>query len=124
MIGVVLIALALLTLPPLSFVPGELNAVTAATPSSKTSSGRRRILRVYLVWSIGGVGLPLPILSVSWVPAASLRATCRSVCERRRVAGSMCFLDGLFHLELMAVPTSPAALFTEGWREDFSGSIG
>ena len=126
-IGVVLIALALLTLLSLlSFVPGELKAGAAATPPlQKPHRVGRRVLSL-LPYSGRSAGPPtcFPFSSVSWVSAVSLRATCRSVCgtpaHRWR---HCCFSVACFHLEIMAVPTVSSGLIYRGMAGGFFGQV-
>ncbi|MEK7350614.1 MAG: DNA translocase FtsK 4TM domain-containing protein, partial [Nitrospirota bacterium] len=107
-IGVVLIALALLTLLSMvSFVSGEVRAGLSATVPSRNLIGSvGAFFASALFWSIGGAGYMFPIL----LGLMGVRCFTQSnLSIRLRNAGAslaaLLFLSGLFHLEIMAVPT-------------------
>ncbi|MEO8339017.1 MAG: DNA translocase FtsK 4TM domain-containing protein [Nitrospirota bacterium] len=125
-IGVVLIALALLTLlSMLSFVPGEIKAVAATTPPSRNLIGSvGAYFASTLFWSIGGAAYLFPIL------LGLLGARCFTQSElsiRLRNAGAslaaLLFLSGLFHLEIIAVPTVSSGLIYRGMAGGFVGQV-
>ncbi len=125
-IGVVLIALALLTLLSLlSFVPGELKAGAAATPPSRNLIGSvGAFFASTLFWSIGGAAYLFPIL----LGLMGVRCFTQSdLSIRLRNAGAslaaLLFLSGLFHLEIMAVPTFSSGLIYRGMAGGFFGQV-
>ncbi len=125
-IGVVLIALALLTLLSLlSFVPGEIKAGAAATPPSKNLIGSAgAFFASTLFWSIGGAAYLFPIL-LGLMGARCFTQSDLSI--RLRNAGAslaaLLFLSGLFHLEIMAVPTVSSGLIYRGMAGGFFGQV-
>ncbi len=125
-IGVVLIALALLTLLSLvSFVPGELKAGTASTPPPRNLIGSvGAFFASTLFWSIGGAAYLFPIL----LGLMGVRCFTQSdLSIRLRNAGAslaaLLFLSGLFHLEIMAVPTLSSGLIYRGMAGGFFGQV-
>ena len=125
-IGVVLIALALLTLLSMvSFVPGELKVGTAATPPSRNLIGSvGAFFASALFWSIGGASYLFPIL----LGLLGVRCFTQSdLSIRLRNAGAslaaLLFLSGLFHLEIMAVPTVSSGLIYRGMAGGAFGQI-
>jgi DNA segregation ATPase FtsK/SpoIIIE, S-DNA-T family len=123
-IGVVLIALALLTLlSMLSFVPGELKAGTTATAPSRNLIGSvGAVTASTLFWSIGGAAYLFPIL-LGFLGARCFTQSDLSI--RLRNAGAslaaLLFLSGLFHLEIAAVPTISSGLINRGIAGGFFG---
>ena len=116
-IGVVLIALALLTLLSMvSFVSGELKAGTSAIPSSKNLIGAvGAFFASTLFWSIGAASYLFPIL----LGLMGVRCfTQNDLSIRLRNAGAslaaLLFLSGLFHLEVTGVPTLSSGLIYRG----------
>jgi len=116
-IGVVLIALALLTLLSLvSFVPGEIKSLGNATPPPRNLIGSvGAFFASILFWSIGGAAYVFPIL------LGLLGARCFTQSDlsiRLRNAGAslaaLLFLSGLFHLEITAVPTVSSGFINRG----------
>ena len=125
-IGVVLIALALLTLLSLlSFVPGELKAGTASSPPPRNLIGSvGAFFASTLFWSIGGAAYVFPIL----LGLMGVRCFTQSdLSIRLRNAGAslaaLLFLSGLFHLEIMAVPTFSSGLINRGMAGGFFGQV-
>jgi S-DNA-T family DNA segregation ATPase FtsK/SpoIIIE len=125
-IGVVLIALALLTLLSLvSFVPGELKAGTASSPPPRNLIGSvGAFFASTLFWSIGGAAYLFPIL----LGLMGIRCFTQSdLSIRLRNAGAsvaaLLFLSGLFHLEIMAVPTVSSGLIYRGMAGGFFGQV-
>jgi DNA segregation ATPase FtsK/SpoIIIE, S-DNA-T family len=125
-IGVILIALALLTLLSLlSFVPGEVKAGTTATPPSRNLIGSvGAYFASTLFWSIGGAAYLFPIL----LGLLGVRCFTQSdLSIRLRNAGAslaaLLFLSGLFHLEIMAVPTVSSGLIYRGMAGGFFGQV-
>ncbi|HSF66778.1 MAG TPA: DNA translocase FtsK [Nitrospiraceae bacterium] len=123
-IGVVLIALALLTLLSLvSFVPGEIKSLAAATPQPRNLIGSvGAFFASALFWSIGGAAYVFPIL------LGLLGARCFTQSDlsiRLRNAGAslaaLLFLSGLFHLEIAAVPTVSSGFINRGMAGGFFG---
>ena len=125
-IGVVLIALALLTLlSMLSFVPGELKAgATAAIPSRNLIGSVGAFFASALFWSIGGAAYLFPIL-LGFLGARCFTQSDLSI--RLRNAGAslaaLLFLSGLFHLEVMAVPTVSSGLIYRGMAGGVFGEV-
>lgn len=125
-IGVVLIALALLTLLSLvSFVPGEIKAGAAATPPSRNLIGSvGAFFASTLFWSIGGAAYLFPIL-LGFLGVRCFTQSDLSI--RLRNAGAslaaLLFLSGLFHLEIMAVPTVSSGLIYRGMAGGFFGQV-
>jgi S-DNA-T family DNA segregation ATPase FtsK/SpoIIIE len=123
-IGVVLIALALLTLlSMLSFVPGELKAgATATAPSRNLIGSVGAVTASTLFWSIGGAAYLFPIL-LGFLGARCFTQSDLSI--RLRNAGAslaaLLFLSGLFHLEIAAVPTISSGLINRGIAGGFFG---
>jgi DNA segregation ATPase FtsK/SpoIIIE, S-DNA-T family len=125
-IGVILIALALLTLLSLlSFVPGEVKAGTTATPPSRNLIGSvGAYFASTLFWSIGGAAYLFPLL----LGLLGVRCFTQSdLSIRLRNAGAslaaLLFLSGLFHLEIMAVPTVSSGLIYRGMAGGFFGQV-
>ena len=125
-IGVVLIALGLLTLLSLvSFVPGELKAGTAAAPPSKNLIGSvGAFFSSILFWSIGGAAYLFPIL-LGFLGARYFTQSDLSI--RLRNAGAslaaLIFFSGLFHLEVTAVPTISSGFINRGMAGGFFGQV-
>jgi len=125
-IGVVLIALALLTLlSMLSFVPGELKAgATAAIPSKNLIGSVGAYFASALFWSIGGAAYLFPIL-LGFLGARCFTQSDLSI--RLRNAGAslavLLFLSGLFHFEVMAVPTVASGLINRGMAGGIFGQV-
>jgi S-DNA-T family DNA segregation ATPase FtsK/SpoIIIE len=125
-IGVVLIALALLTLlSMLSFVPGELKAgATAAIPSRNLIGSVGSFCASVLFWSIGGAAYLFPIL-LGFLGVRCFTQSDLSI--RLRNAGAslaaLFFLSGLFHLEVMAVPTVSSGLIYRGMAGGVFGQV-
>ncbi len=123
-IGVVLIALALLTLlSMLSFVPGELKAgATVTAPSRNLIGSVGAVTASTLFWSIGGAAYLFPIL-LGFLGARCFTQSDLSI--RLRNAGAslaaLLFLSGLFHLEIAAVPTISSGLINRGIAGGFFG---
>ncbi len=125
-IGVVLIALALLTLLSLvSFVPGEMKAAAAsASPPRNLIGSVGAFFASILFWSIGAAAYLFPIL----LGLMGVRCFTQSdLSIRLRNAGaslaSLLFLSGLFHLEIMAVPTVSSGLIYRGMAGGFFGQV-
>src|SRR6476620_12419729 len=125
-IGVVLLALALLTLLSLlSFVPGELKAGTAPTPPSRNLIGSvGAFFASTLFWSIGGAAYLFPIL----LGLMGVRCFTQSdLSIRLRNAGAslaaLLFLSGLFHLEIAAVPTISSGMVFRGQAGGLFGQL-
>ena len=125
-IGVVLIALALLTLLSMvSFVPGELKAGTAATTPSRNLIGTvGAFFASNLFWSIGGAAYLFPIL----LGLMGVRCFTQSdLSIRLRNAGAslaaLLFLSGLLHLEITAVPTVSSGSIYRGMAGGFFGQV-
>ncbi len=125
-IGVVLIALALLTLLSMvSFVPGELKAGAAATPPPRNLIGAvGAFFASTLFWLIGGAAYLFPIL----LGLMGVRCFTQSnLSIRLRNAGAslaaLLFLSGLFHLEITAVPTVSSGLIYRGMAGGFFGHM-
>ncbi len=125
-IGVILIALALLTLLSMvSFVSGELKAGTSATPPSRNLIGAvGAFFASTLFRSIGGAGYLFPIL----LGLLGVRCFTQSdLSIRLRNAGAslaaLLFLSGLFHLEITAVPTISSGLIYRGMAGGFFGQV-
>jgi DNA segregation ATPase FtsK/SpoIIIE, S-DNA-T family len=125
-IGVVLIALALLTLlSMLSFVPGELKAGAIATAPSRNLIGSVGAFSAStLFWSIGGAAYLFPIL-LGFLGGRCFTQSDLSI--RLRNAGAslaaLLFLSGLFHLEVMAVPTVSSGLIYRGMAGGVFGQV-
>jgi DNA segregation ATPase FtsK/SpoIIIE, S-DNA-T family len=125
-IGVVLIALALLTLLSLlSFVPGELKTGSASTPPPKNLIGSvGAFFASTLFWSIGGAAYLFPIL-LGFIGVRCFTQSDLSI--RLRNAGAslavLLFLSGLFHLEIIAVPTVSSGLIYRGMAGGFFGQV-
>jgi S-DNA-T family DNA segregation ATPase FtsK/SpoIIIE len=125
-IGVVLIALALLTLLSMvSFVPGELKAAASTTPPTKNLIGTvGAFFASTLFWSIGGAAYLFPVL----LGLMGIRCFTQSALSiRLRNAGAslaaLLFLSGFFHLEIMAVPTVSSGLIYRGMAGGFFGQV-
>ncbi|RPH77641.1 MAG: DNA translocase FtsK [Nitrospiraceae bacterium] len=125
-IGVVLIALALLTLlSMLSFVPGELKAgATATAPSRNLIGSVGAFSASTLFWSIGGAAYLFPIL-LGFLGVRCFTQSDLSI--RLRNAGAslaaLLFLSGLFHLEITAVPTVSSGLIYRGMAGGVFGQV-
>src|SRR5215475_16173662 len=125
-IGVVLIALALLTLLSLmSFVPGELKAGTAATPPPRNLIGSvGAFFASTLFWSIGGAAYLFPIL-LGLMGARCFTQSDLSI--RLRNAGAslaaLFFLSAFLHLEVTAVPTISSGLVFRGQAGGLIGQV-
>ncbi|HEY6289412.1 MAG TPA: DNA translocase FtsK 4TM domain-containing protein, partial [Nitrospiraceae bacterium] len=125
-IGVVLIALALLTLLSMvSFVSGELKAGTSATAPSRNLIGAvGAFFASTLFWLIGGAGYMFPIL----LGLMGVRCFTQSdLSIRLRNAGAslaaLLFLSGFFHLEITAVPTISSGFIYRGMAGGFFGQV-
>ncbi len=125
-IGVLLIALALLTLLSMvSFVSEELKAGTSATPPSRNLIGAvGAFFASTLFWLIGGAGYLFPIL----LGLMGIRCFTQSdLSIRLRNAGAslaaLLFLSGLFHLEITAVPTISSGFIYRGMAGGFFGHV-
>ena len=129
-IGVILMALSLLTLLSLlSFVPGEPKVV--ATPSATVTPPTHNLIgsvgavfSSLLFSSIGGAAYLFPIL------LALLGARCFTQSDlsiRLRNAGAslaaLLFLSGLLHLEVTAVPTISSGLVLRGQAGGLFGQL-
>jgi DNA segregation ATPase FtsK/SpoIIIE, S-DNA-T family len=129
-IGVILVALSLLTLLSLlSFVPGEPKVV--ATPSATVTPPTHNLIgSVGAVFStllfslIGGAAYLFPLL------LGLLGARCFTQSDlsiRLRNAGAslaaLCFLSGLLHLELTAVPTISSGMVFRGQAGGLLGQL-
>jgi len=129
-IGVILVALSLLTLLSLlSFVPGEPKVV--ATPSATVTPPTHNL--------IGSVGAVFSMLLFSLIGGAAylfplllglLGARCFTQSDlsiRLRNAGAslaaLCFLSGLLHLELTAVPTISSGMVFRGQAGGLLGQL-
>lgn len=121
MIGVVLIALSLLTLLSLlSFVPNGLNQVglsaTAASPASRNLIGSAGVFFASTLFSlIGGAAYLFPVL----LGLVGVRCFTQSdLSIRLRNAGAslaaLLFLSGFLHLEIIGVPTLSSGLIYRG----------
>ena len=125
-IGVVLIALALLTLLSMvSFVSGEFKAGIAATPPSRNLIGSvGAFFASALFWSIGAAAYLFPVL-LGFLGVRCFTQSDLSI--RLRNAGAslsaLLFLSGLFHLEIMAVPTISSGLINRGMAGGFFGQL-
>src|SRR2546425_3736008 len=125
-IGVLLIALALLTLLSMvSFVSGELKAGTSATAPSRNLIGSvGAFFASTLFWLIGGAGYMFPIL----LGLLGVRCFTQSdLSIRLRNAGAslaaLLFLSGFFHLEITAVPTISSGFIYRGMAGGFFGQV-
>ncbi len=125
-IGVLLIALALLTLLSMvSFVSGELKAGTSATAQSRNLIGSvGAFFASTLFWLIGGAGYMFPIL----LGLLGVRCFTQSdLSIRLRNAGAslaaLLFLSGFFHLEITAVPTISSGFIYRGMAGGFFGQV-
>src|SRR6267143_84958 len=125
-IGVLLIALALLTLLSMvSFVSGELKAGTSATAPSRNLIGSvGAFFASTLFWSIGGAGYLFPLL----LGLLGVRCFTQSdLSIRLRNAGAslaaLLFLSGFFHLEITAVPTISSGFIYRGMAGGFFGQV-
>ena len=125
-IGVVLIALALLTLLSMvSFVSGEVRAGLSATVPSRNLIGAvGAFFASALFWSIGGAGYMFPIL----LGLMGVRCFTQSnLSIRLRNAGAslaaLLFFSGLLHLEVMAVPTISSGLIYRGMAGGLFGRV-
>jgi S-DNA-T family DNA segregation ATPase FtsK/SpoIIIE len=125
-IGVVLIALALLTLLSLvSFVPGEIKSGGVATPQPRNLIGSvGAFFASILFWSIGGAAYVFPIL-LGFLGARCFTQSDLSI--RLRNAGAslaaLLFLSGFFHLEITAVPTVSSGFINRGMAGGFFGQV-
>lgn len=125
-IGVVLIALALLTLLSMvSFVSGELKAGTSAAPPAKNLIGAvGAFFSSTLFWSIGAASYLFPIL----LGLMGVRCfTQGDLSIRLRNAGAslaaLLFLSGFFHLEITGVPTLSSGLIYRGMAGGVLGRV-
>ena len=125
-IGVVLIALALLTLLSMvSFVSGELKAGTSAPPPSRNLIGAvGAFFASTLFWSIGAAGYLFPVL----LGLMGMRCfTQNDLSIRLRNAGAslaaLLFLGGFLHLEITGVPTVSSGLIYRGMAGGVFGRV-
>ncbi|MBD0316092.1 MAG: DNA translocase FtsK 4TM domain-containing protein [Nitrospiraceae bacterium] len=128
-IGVILIALSLLTLLSLlSFVPGEAKTVAAGAPSPTPPRNLigsfGAVLAGGFFYLIGGAAYFFPPL------LARLGLRCFSqapVGIRLRTAGSslaaVCFLSAFLHLEATAVPTLTSGMVSRGMAGGIGGQV-
>ena len=113
--------MALLTLlSMLSFVPGELKAGTTATPPSRNLIGSvGAFFASTLFWSIGGAAYLFPIL-LGLLGARCFTQSDLSIRLRNAGASLAALLLSSAACSISKsrrCRPSPAALFTEGWRE-------
>ena len=125
-IGVVLIALALLTLLSMvSFVSEELKAGTSAAPPSRNLIGAvGAFFASTLFWSIGAASYLFPIL----LGLIGVRCfTQDDLSIRLRNAGAslaaLLFFSALLHLEITAVPTISSGLIYRGMAGGVFGRV-
>ncbi len=128
-IGVMLIALSLLTLLSLlSFVPGEAKTVAAGAPAANPPRNLigsfGAVLAGGFFYLIGGAGYLFPLL----LGRVGLRCFSQSpVSIRLRTAGSslaaVLFLSAFLHLEATAVPTLTSGLVYRGVAGGVCGQI-
>lgn len=128
-IGVILIALSLLTLLSLlSFVPGEAKTVTvgapAAAPPRNLIGSFGAVLAGGFFYLIGGAAYLFPVL------LGRLGFRCFSqtpVSIRLRTAGSslaaVLFLSAFLHLEATAVPTLTSGMVSRGMAGGIAGQL-
>ncbi len=125
-IGVVLIALALLTLLSLvSYVPGELKTVSSSTPPARNLIGSAgAFFASTLFWLIGGAAYLFPIL----LGLMGVRCfTLSDLSIRLRNAGAslaaLAFLSAFLHLEITAVPTLSSGFVNRGMAGGLFGHV-
>jgi len=129
-IGIVLIALSLLTLLSLvSFVPNGLNQVSAppaaGSPASRNLIGSAGAFFASTLFSlIGGAAYLFPLL----LGLIGVRCFTQSdLSIRLRNAGAslaaLLFLSGFLHLEIMAVPTLSSGLIYRGMAGGLFGQV-
>jgi S-DNA-T family DNA segregation ATPase FtsK/SpoIIIE len=128
-IGVILIALSLLTLLSLlSFVPGEAETVTAGAPASSPPRNLigsfGAVLAGGFFYLIGGAAYLFPLL----LGRLGLRCFSQTpVSIRFRTAGSslaaVLFLSAFLHLEATAVPTLTSGMVSRGMAGGMLGQV-
>jgi S-DNA-T family DNA segregation ATPase FtsK/SpoIIIE len=127
-VGVILIALSLLTLLSLlSFVPGEATTVTAgatAAPPRNLIGSFGAVLAGGFFYLIGGAAYLFPLL----LGRLGLRCFSQTpVSIRLRTAGSslaaVFFLSAFLHLEATAVPTLTSGLVSRGMAGGIGGQL-
>ena len=128
-IGVILIALSLLTLLSLlSFVPGEAKTVAAGAPAASPPRNLigsfGAVLAGGFFYLIGGAAYLFPLL----LGRLGLRCFSQTpVSIRLRTAGSslaaVFFLSAFLHLEATAVPTLTSGMISRGMAGGFLGQV-
>ncbi len=128
-IGVILIALSLLTLLSLlSFVPGEATTIAAGAPSSAPPRNLigsfGAVLAGGFFYAIGGAAYLFPFL----LGRLGLRCFSQSLISiRLRTAASslaaVLFLSGFLHLEATAVPTLTSGMVFRGMAGGVAGQL-
>lgn len=128
-IGVILIALSLLTLLSLlSFVPGEAKTVAAGAPSANPPRNLigsfGAVLAGGFFYLIGGAAYLFPLL----LGRLGLRCFSQApVSIRLRTAGSslaaVLFLSAFLHLEATAVPTLSSGMVSRGMAGGLAGQL-
>ncbi len=125
-IGVVLIALALLTLLSLvSYVPGELKPGASAMPPTRNLIGSvGAFFASTLFWLIGGAAYLFPIL-LGLMGVRCFTQSDLSIRLRNAGAslGALVFLSAFLHLEITAVPTLSSGFVNRGVAGGLFGSI-
>ena len=125
-IGVVLIALALLTLLSLvSYVPGELKPGASAMPPTRNLIGSvGAFFASTLFWLIGGAAYLFPIL-LGLMGVRCFTQSDLSIRLRNAGAslGALVFLSAFLHLEITAVPTLSSGFVNRGMAGGLFGSI-
>ena len=125
-IGVVLIALSLLTfLSLLSFVPGDRNvfAPHAASPRNLIGSAGALFASI-LFFLIGGAAYLFPLLlgllGMRCFTQSTLSIRLRNVAAS---VGALLFLSGFLHLEVTAIPTVSSGMVSRGAAGGLCGQV-
>ncbi len=126
-IGVVLIALSLLTLLSLvSFVPGEGKSLsgTVASPPRNLIGSAGALFAASLFFLIGGAAYLFPLL-LGLLGVRCFTQSTLSIRIRNASAslGALLFLSGFFHLEVTAVPTVSSGLVYRGMAGGICGQV-
>jgi S-DNA-T family DNA segregation ATPase FtsK/SpoIIIE len=128
-IGVILMALSLLTLLSLlSFVPGEAKTVATGTPAAgpprNLIGSFGALLASGFFYLIGGAAYLFPLL-LGWMGLRCFSQTPASI--RLRTAGSsiaaVLFLSAFLHLETTAVPTLTSGMVSRGMAGGMLGQV-
>jgi S-DNA-T family DNA segregation ATPase FtsK/SpoIIIE len=125
-IGVVLIALSLLTLLSLlSFVPGDKNILTPHSPPPRNLIGSAGALFAsILFFAIGGAAYLFPVL-LGLLGFRCFTQSPLSIHLRNVAAsiGALLFLSGFLHLEVTAIPTVSSGMVSRGAAGGLCGQV-